>query len=655
MSDLALRDPSFWARPDAPPPVRAGYRTATPDEVAEANRSQGRSGASRFLEPERAIEMAGSAQSAVPARLESWLEHPDERVALALLDNRNLRSPDDVALTFERASADALREEVLWSAPLERLFEYSHQLSRRVGQRWDDLAEQRKRCLAEGGVLQQWLEAQTDPARGEVIAEIGADWLAVVERHGVLSDGYVRTRVEEWLQRWYNKPPHFLSNPRLSESQVQWLSTRILQVEKHAYPSALRAVAFGLVEAGHSIHPALVDAVVALELSEWPGQGNRGVELGRFALRPAHVEQIVQTALLGDEDWTRRVDLVGGLATHGHFLPSSQVEQLRSVAFAPAPTLEEGQEEAYRRERTRQGVARGALLSFPDVLSREDLLRLARAGVSAQEAAVLVSHPQVDAALLQQVALRVAPGGDTLGHALLEHPEGRALPEVRAYAATCRGARTLLLSDATPQEFADLWPLAYASDSVRAAEALVRASPEQRGALTEVHWRVVADDLLYVRLPFKEDHGSGNLYRRDGRWTTDSQSPTALQALVEIPSALEDAEVQRALLQRIATGQGIDAKRIARCLEHAPAAFARAVARAASARTPKWACQLEHASDRVVSLLEPEDLAALRESDDPDVRTQATLFAARRHAHLGARPGQDPAQLSLSFSRALPR
>lgn len=140
---LDLSDPD--PRPVAPP-FRTTLRCLTDEAIAERNRAEGRKGALAFQPVEEAVESITTARAPTRQRVLSWVQHPDERVVLALLDYersinlRNYVSREGVPPKKERgiertgpayrhlsqhledrALDDAEAEGVLWTPVLDAL------------------------------------------------------------------------------------------------------------------------------------------------------------------------------------------------------------------------------------------------------------------------------------------------------------------------------------------------------------------------------------------------------------------------------------------------------------------------------------------------------------------------------------------------------
>lgn len=109
-------------------PVRFQPRTSTDQEAQKRNEKYGFTRARKYYPPEEAIEMASTAKSApIDDRIKSWVNHPDERVALAMLENpqrpfqvkAQARLIGEVLL--ERALRSAEENDEIWNPLFDQL------------------------------------------------------------------------------------------------------------------------------------------------------------------------------------------------------------------------------------------------------------------------------------------------------------------------------------------------------------------------------------------------------------------------------------------------------------------------------------------------------------------------------------------------------
>lgn len=105
-------------------------RTATTETIEEYNEQQDLTGARSFEPTEEAIERIQNQSQASPRRLTSWVQHPDHRVPMALIESFDqTETPrwwrgDTSELTtalVERALMDAREDGVLWSPLLDKI------------------------------------------------------------------------------------------------------------------------------------------------------------------------------------------------------------------------------------------------------------------------------------------------------------------------------------------------------------------------------------------------------------------------------------------------------------------------------------------------------------------------------------------------------
>jgi hypothetical protein len=116
--------PATSATPGMPVfPVRTAFRIALDTEIADRNLQDGRNFAAAFLSVANARERILSHLGAVPEKLESLLNHPDERVSVALLRSRHRQGVDPLVLRAftARALEDATSDGVLWTPTLDAL------------------------------------------------------------------------------------------------------------------------------------------------------------------------------------------------------------------------------------------------------------------------------------------------------------------------------------------------------------------------------------------------------------------------------------------------------------------------------------------------------------------------------------------------------
>lgn len=124
--DVSEQSPAESASPHQPFPFRSRPREASREEIERANQREDLSGVRRYGDPEEEIRRIQGAKSAVLDRRLSWIEHPDERVAIeALREKDDLRDhlnrmkneerDEYYDAIFRRIRHLTLEEGVIWS------------------------------------------------------------------------------------------------------------------------------------------------------------------------------------------------------------------------------------------------------------------------------------------------------------------------------------------------------------------------------------------------------------------------------------------------------------------------------------------------------------------------------------------------------------
>lgn len=228
-------------------PFQREPRRATPAHLDSLNDAQGLKGARAFREPQDSAELARTAKSMVPDRLESLLLHPDERVPLALLSNRQNPRPWDKAgyrkrvvdVLYQRAMQTAEHNGVLWSPLLDRLAVkrawpgnfYSHH-GRNYPWNVDETpyAEapvQVRSAEDQAERLVPWIQEQTDP---DVVGDLWAFRYHGVKRR--LAE-HASCLTPEWIARVLAESefaPWLARNPSLTPAQREQVAEWALKL-----------------------------------------------------------------------------------------------------------------------------------------------------------------------------------------------------------------------------------------------------------------------------------------------------------------------------------------------------------------------------------------------------------------------------------------
>lgn len=312
--------------PPAELPYRVSFRTVSDDQIAQINREHGFKGARAYLPVEHAVEMASEAKSLIDARLTAFLEHPDERVPCALMQNRRSKKPWGIGARaydrgklvrdtlYQRAMDEAERDGVVWTQMLDTL------ASRRLwpyvnyqGQSYTFAPQTNRPTRAlispydQAAKLIPWIEAQTDPALIHPLLNFGFDRIAeLVARHTACLDDSLLDRL---LKQW-RLGRDIARNRFLTDAQVRKLIDWALELLKSKpasvysrrdYEHSARYGADTLValhEPGHRIdaatRDALMDMVKPKPTKYRYGYSNRYIEIS--------TSEAALSALLGLED-----------------------------------------------------------------------------------------------------------------------------------------------------------------------------------------------------------------------------------------------------------------------------------------------------------------------------------------------------------------
>lgn len=209
-----------------PRPFRLTLKAAGPRDLDRLNAEQGRSRARAFEPAEDAMERARSARSAVADRILSWIEHPDERVAAAFLDNpargsilRDGRLRGRMGrILLDRAVADARTEGVAWTPVLDAL-------AARV------LRPNRSSLLADAVAqlerMAPWLEGESAPADLAGLLSFEDESVArlMLTRARALTPELLQAALNAHPTLAVEVPENPYLTPRLVEAVCDWLSS----------------------------------------------------------------------------------------------------------------------------------------------------------------------------------------------------------------------------------------------------------------------------------------------------------------------------------------------------------------------------------------------------------------------------------------------
>lgn len=244
---------------------RHGARWAHPSRIRERNEAEARSGVRRFEPSLEASERAHTARSAVRERLESWAEHPDERVPLALLDNAHLYhvlsdSYDKGRIRralLDRGLRAAEREGLIWTTLLDRLT--ASML--RAGK-----SSLLPEAEAQADRLQSWIQTAEEEALG-ALAEFEDFHLhtLIVRCARALTPELLRASLDAHPKLALEVP----ENEHLNKALLTTLSGWALDDDSSPGQRAVRFKVFGAIEeAGYTLPDGIVDRMIHAGPSE---------------------------------------------------------------------------------------------------------------------------------------------------------------------------------------------------------------------------------------------------------------------------------------------------------------------------------------------------------------------------------------------------
>lgn len=411
----------FQTAPAAPRsqlPFRTQFRTTTDLEIEQLNRRYNLKGSRAYLPTASAIDKARSSKSMVPARLEALLEHPDERVPAALIDNSiavQSTSPNRFGvegsqlryLLYQRAIRDAESEGVVWTPVLDKLAaeslwptaDYSS-----YGRTRFSILQATKPLVSAAAQVEKlipWIREQRDPGRLRSLLHFAYEGvLETVARYATCLD---EALIDDLLQRSPHLGYHLAANPSLTKAQVDHLVR--WAIAKLDDPSAIR----------------------------------RHRTRSTTSL-PRHAR-----------------DMLLELHEHGWLLDRTAREELLRIAQnQPVPKAPRKLDDSERIEASQ--AAKSVLLGLGDDLEPEILLRLYDAfKTDADDVRRIVAHPAATLEIRRHIVSEC--GFYQVRDYLSQSPELRNDPVIRAALVRSSAPSVLLrlCEDAEPSEFRRLF------------------------------------------------------------------------------------------------------------------------------------------------------------------------------------------------------
>jgi hypothetical protein len=550
-------------------PFRIELRTATLEELAHANQLKGHKGARAYLEGYDAASMARNAQSAVKARFASWIFHPDERVPIALTENRTdppiwkaeIHRAYVTDSLFQHAIQRADAEGVIWTPLLDALA---------VRPLW---AAGRRPTWDDSGPLRTWgVSPEECPAT--------VDYESPVDRVA---------RLEPWISRQASartvEPLLAFDYPPLLK-----LVARTTPFPDAAFVKAVLTQPFlgPSLAANPHLSPDLVVLVAwwATERISPPSAGERLRSWPRHEAdaSPYRPNREGSTA---DSAGGIAAQTIASLKAAQHTLPEA-VRDALVRALVASPTRVSATRAAWSPQVHRSWTtpnpraAADALLALGTETDETTLLQIvAHMGSNLDFARAAALHPSATTAV--RLAALKANHAISLRVAMAEHPPALADSAVRATFAKSSASDILLAlcADATEPEWRKYFGRLLAKAPDVAVSALER-SPSHLGRLS-------ADDLAPLL----------------------AGTPTLALRVVDL--------LRGRTLQAQGAGRGVDGSALFR--DQLPRIFARLVASEA-----RLAYRLlTDRKDLVAEGLRPADIAPLLASEDQQLRLAAVL------------------------------